>query len=384
MDFSMALYSEINFFCMILLTFVLFKSWHGYSRTGKQRFFHRLLLCSLLFVTVDIGWSQIEQQHFAGAMTLNWIFNTLYYILSGSVTYYWFLYSETAQRSSFVSNRRHRRWCRLPLYLIIVLNLTSCWTGWMFSIDADNAYHRGPLFPLQLLLVYGYLLLTAGKAFYQAHRAATYTKRSEYLALSIYVIPSLIMGLVQLYDPLLPTAGMGNTLGAISVFVNELERKISLDSLTRLNNRFQLDRFLVSRLSHYREDAAKQLFLVVADINNFKSINDQYGHIEGDRALMCVASVFRRALRSGFAARYGGDEFVLLCEAGSQNEVEELCRNLDKMLAQKAALLPYSLTLSMGIARYTRDFQRVEDFIAAADAAMYDQKAGIDWSAVQE
>jgi diguanylate cyclase (GGDEF)-like protein/PAS domain S-box-containing protein len=121
------------------------------------------------------------------------------------------------------------------------------------------------------------------------------------------------------------------------------------------------------------------MFLLFADLDDLKGINDGCGHQEGDRALIAVANVIKETYREpDIIARIGGDEFVVLAiEGTSESSAEDLRlrlhRNLGLFNARKER--SYPLALSMGVVRYDPDQPAsVEGLIAEADKRMYEEK----------
>jgi len=120
------------------------------------------------------------------------------------------------------------------------------------------------------------------------------------------------------------------------------------------------------------------LVLVFCDVDDLKEINDTYGHREGDSALMVTARILRETLReTDLVARMGGDEFTILAlDTGGSGDANIMGRLADKLDAyNRGAERPYTLSLSMGVARRElRDPQSVDDLLAEADRALYEQK----------
>ena len=152
---------------------------------------------------------------------------------------------------------------------------------------------------------------------------------------------------------------------------------VRTDDLTGLNNRGEFDRYLSAATSSISQE--KKLYLLLFDADGFKSINDRFGHQEGDRALRLIA----RALMSEchgtdrFCARYGGDEFVIICRCDDDTVVKQISADMDRAL-QAFVLeeqLPYSLSLSCGYACYNPAAQSLSDLVVAADQSLYHVKA---------
>lgn len=151
------------------------------------------------------------------------------------------------------------------------------------------------------------------------------------------------------------------------------------DPLTSLPNR----RTLFARLTHELARAArlrKELALVVIDLDDFKSINDRFGHHVGDQALRTVATELRRALRPyDLCVRFAGDEFVILMSDTGRETAEAKVRIMQEHIGgfdiEGFAGRRVSLSASAGVAVSPRDGTTYETLLADADRRMYLDKA---------
>ena len=155
-----------------------------------------------------------------------------------------------------------------------------------------------------------------------------------------------------------------------------IERLARTDALTGLANRRTLDEAFQREIAR-AERQAQSLSIVMADLDRFKSINDQYGHIAGDQVLAGAAAVFNRQLRPyDLAARYGGEEFVLLLPGTStENAVAIAERIREEIEKTTIATCPRQITISLGVATWQRG-EGADVLVARADAALYSAKTG--------
>ncbi|HEX9774219.1 MAG TPA: sensor domain-containing diguanylate cyclase [Actinomycetota bacterium] len=158
------------------------------------------------------------------------------------------------------------------------------------------------------------------------------------------------------------------------------------DPLTGLANHGEMQRRLsaeVGRLTRYSSLKGKghRLSLVLLDIDEFKALNDRFGHLAGDAVLKGVAAAIRSAVRSfDVAARYGGEEFaVILPETGSEGAM-----TVAERIRSAVAAYPYAprdgehpvrVTVSAGVATADQSRTTPDELIEAADAALYESKA---------
>jgi diguanylate cyclase (GGDEF)-like protein len=157
----------------------------------------------------------------------------------------------------------------------------------------------------------------------------------------------------------------------------ELETQSVTDQLTGLNNRRG---FLINgdqQLALARRNR-QPVALLFVDLDHFKTINDTYGHAEGDRALIETANVLLRSMReSDVKARIGGDEFVGLAINASEESVVPIRTRLEHALRaiNRERDMAYELTFSVGIFHCPADDQSsIEQLLARADALMYEDK----------
>ena len=145
------------------------------------------------------------------------------------------------------------------------------------------------------------------------------------------------------------------------------------DALTGLFNRRRFEEELDRHIAHgrrYGMDGA----LLLLDLDDFKRVNDEFGHRAGDRVLTAVAVVLNHRLReSDILARFGGDEFAVLMPVGGVAEATELAELLGAAIQDEVPTPAGSLSASVGIALF-RDLSTADEVLSRADVAMYAQK----------
>ena len=150
------------------------------------------------------------------------------------------------------------------------------------------------------------------------------------------------------------------------------------DALTRVANRYRLEQALqqaCERAQRFRQPLA----LIAMDVDDFKPINDRYGHVRGDAALIQVVETLRGCLREqDLLARWGGDEFVMVLPQTSLAEALEVAAQLRRAMAKVEPVEEYALSLSYGVVM-RQDGESQHELLARADEALYRAKgAGKD------
>jgi diguanylate cyclase (GGDEF)-like protein len=157
-----------------------------------------------------------------------------------------------------------------------------------------------------------------------------------------------------------------------------VERQAASDELTGLPNRRLFMRSLATELARAKR-AGETFSVVLVDLDDFKSVNDTFGHDAGDRVLKEFADVLRRAMReSDVAARLGGEEFACLLPVSDADGAHVMAERIRADLATRAIALPdgrsVSITASLGSASYPQA-KSAEALLREADAALYRAKA---------
>ncbi|HDZ09213.1 GGDEF domain-containing protein [Pseudohongiella sp.] len=154
----------------------------------------------------------------------------------------------------------------------------------------------------------------------------------------------------------------------------ELEHLSVTDKLTGLSNRSHLDTLLQQEIERHRR-SGKPMTLVLCDIDFFKRINDEHGHLTGDKILQEVAEVLTRNMRaSDLCGRWGGEEFLIICPDTASDSAAAITTKLGAALAKAPFSLGLRVSLSFGIACQDNSEQQSDQLLRRADDALYEAK----------
>ncbi len=158
-----------------------------------------------------------------------------------------------------------------------------------------------------------------------------------------------------------------------AVRYSEMSKQAMFDSLTNLGNRRYFRQMLESNIARSKR-GSDQLCLVVLDLDNFKQVNDKFGHQLGDTILTEFGQLLRESIRNADQAfRVGGDEFTILVH-GCENSAQILSRRIILQLSRNPLLSQFTVMTSIGIAEFTEDLNS-KSLYELADKAMYSAKA---------
>ncbi len=166
-----------------------------------------------------------------------------------------------------------------------------------------------------------------------------------------------------------------DTIKALHQQISILEKSSNLDPLTRTYNRGALDSF-IGALCDVKDKIPDSRILLV-DIDDFKYVNDTYGHLAGDRVLIFLAKLISSSLRDGDKVfRFGGEEFLILLNRSNDSACESVANRILEGVRSNTLLYKehqIKITLSIGSSKFMKG-DTFESFIDRADKALYEAK----------
>lgn len=377
----------VNVFALIVLLVLLidYSTRQAQTMLHDQRLFRWMMITNIVLLVLDGATWLLNGQVFPGARALNLAVTAGYYSLTPVVSVLYLSFCDIKLGVPVALGRRYRRFYLIPLGINLLLSLWSVQSALLYRIGPDNVYSRGSLLALSFVLSYCLLPLAFVRLFRAGARVRRTGQEGAYLpnragirALLLFPMFPLVGGAILVFYNQVTVVWLTSVFALLIFYLNLQSIEISTDSLTGLFNRRQTDMYLRSLLQDAQR--CQTLCLAVLDINNFKQINDQYGHMVGDHALKMMATVLHAVCgRSTFNSRYGGDEFVIVTKAGGRPRMAGLVEQINRKMAQalKAEQAPYPITISAGIAEWSPEYQTFDRFFAAADMRLYESKASL-------
>ena len=368
---------NVTFGSIIIVVLIFINHFRKYN-TDR---FQRSLFCSLLIfyffsVSADLLFLMFRGVSGGIAHSILYTARSLYYLFL-AFSYY--------LAATFIDYMVFRKTSRAKAILLVgctvfvmhVLLLVFNYShGFYFYIDPEhNVYHRGIYYFLRPAITHSPMLLVLAD-FATNHKTLGKSQIAMFLTLFlVFIAGSAVDFLLTSTYLIWPFADAA--LLYTYFFIVQADSR--MDPLTGVGNRFSFNEF-TDRLSRYI--TGDSWAIVMLDMDHFKAINDTLGHQEGDNALRDMAAIIRDCIKgTDFAARYGGDEFVLTIkvEKGYRDRVEKLIQEMqaevDLFNAKK--IRPFKLEFSYGYDIYTQDGrQPVEEFLNHIDSLMYRHKQG--------
>ncbi len=319
----------------------------------------------------------IDGRDFPFAREMNYIGNIIYYILNGTIAYFWPLFAEYKINGSYKKVKKLAAILAVPLGAAAVLSVTAPLNGIVFTISEDNIYSRGDLFVLPTALIFFYMLWGTVNVYINRRKNGRYM-----IFPAVYFITPIVLGMmVQMFNYGITMSFMGIAIGLTGVYMSTQNESTYIDHLCGVYNRRYYNDFIRSFLNSNQKNPT--ITGVLIDMDDFKSINDNFGHNTGDEALVKFSAVLRKQMNNiGFAVRYGGDEFILITKQSEQEAekvVSGIAEEIEKINASGEN--KYKLAFSYGMTTIKADSSS-DEFLNAMDKQMYEMKKARKASAI--
>ena len=371
------LYCALNLFCISILIMILLQILKSSDKRMSQIVYSWFIISSIILCASDLLWGIIDFSYtWQFSDSVDFGVNSIYHIFTLVSAYMWYLFAESEQETRTTTTKKGLIVSLVPFIMGICMIIGSNWANLVFFINDEGVYERGPLYIVHIAICFFYILLTSSKAFIRSFYKKNYLKKEKYRTLASFCIFPLISGVFQVLLVGSPMISAGVTFAALQVYIRSREQLISVDPLTKLNNRSEMVRYLDSKMKN--RSPGKDLYLFMLDMDYFKKINDKFGHVEGDTAIITVADVLKTITdKAGFfVCRYGGDEFVIVGEVKPEFNPDEFCGLINKSLEEETEKRSkeYQLHLSIGYFKHTPEIKDISEFIASADEYLYRRK----------
>lgn len=364
---------ELYFLSLVIL-FILFINVRKQKTVLlDQKLFYIMIISNFFIILLDSFIFVLNKNHNPSFVILNSIISSLYYMLNPFIPVLWTMYVDFIINRSILRMKKILLISSIPFLINVYFSISSIFTGTMFYIDKSGVYHRGNFFFIVFIISFSYLIYAFSYTIFNKKRI----ENSNYLTLLIFPLPPIIGALIQFLFYGVVLIWQATTISLLLSFIKLQNLYQSTDYLTGLFNRRQLDYYLYDRL----KDSKKEIVLagIMIDIDNFKKINDTYGHHEGDKILKIIATVLKASVSNGaFISRYAGDEFVILINTVNKADLEKTVTSIEKNIQaiNRKNISIEAISISMGYDVYkVEKGSGFDEFLNHIDKLMYKTKA---------
>lgn len=311
----------------------------------------------------------VDGKSFIGCRQLNYISNSLCFIGTVSMGLLWCLYVNLRIYRNFKKISEKMAVLMIPWMIEVIMVLGNLIKpGIMFKVSADNVYQRtgGALAGYITLVIY------LAYSLYMVYHSRKQGVNLSYFPVFYFVCICLAGVLIQLVFYGVTSSWLLTAVTLIFTQMQSYAENIYMDELSGLYNR----RYLKAVLAKRKNTDANSLYGIMMDVNDFKYINDSFGHSMGDKVISTIGNIlFKSIPDAGIAIRYAGDEFIVLLthanKAFVMATINEINKNISRFNDSKAE--PFELSVSMGYAEFGKD-DNAEEFLRNMDDKMYEEK----------
>jgi len=335
-----------------------------FENANKSRRYTILAIMSIILMGLEMESILISNKNDANLVIFNRIVNVLGYVLSPVFVYLLLMFSlHNNEKYTF-----HKKLLSIPLLINTLLSVLSCKTGWIFFVDSQNHYTRGPLFavPFVFCAFYYFLFIIIS-----VKNRDNYDHGDLAALMIIVTVPvlSIVLQIIFL-DSIVIWSSAAISLILYYVFLRELQ--FTRDIQTDVKNRAAFEKEMLQCLKRN-----KSASIISFDVNNLKQTNDKFGHKAGDQLLFEAAQAIKKCFDDiGSTFRVGGDEFCVICEDVPIMIAEHALSNLDQLLITINTTRYIRLEIAYGYAYYDdAGGESIYAVYSEADRLMYIHKA---------
>ena len=368
-------YSSINLVGFIIFGIMLAHDRIGIDRQEKQLKYDRTLMAFMAYFLTDSVWCAVDSELLPNNTVTVLLTSFANYVVMTAITYTWLQYVMALEQLP----KRNKPISQVAIITPFLVSVAVLIVTYFVAPGAliDEQLKTKPAFDVFLVCVpYIYIVAVIIYVAKKAMKEENAKEKRKHLYVGLIPVVTVIGGLMQMIlMPELPIFCFSATILMLGFYIQSMDGQISTDPLTKLNNRGQLERY-VSQSSNLRMEGRKT-FVVMMDVNDFKKINDTYGHAEGDAALVIVAqslvNVVKRHNFPLFLGRYGGDEFVLIIHTLDNEELESVVGEIRESVGEKCKEdeKPYVISMGIGFDELLGVQDTIQKCMQRADGKLY-------------
>ena len=358
---------DLSLFLGLVLAMILVLLRKKRVQSLQSRLFRRMIWSIIALLALDdVLWVMNGK-----APLPLYVVTFIYFLAETLPLILWFCYLDYFIFHSL--DRLRKRWYYIqPFLLVFAILAASIPSGFIFSVDENAIYRRGPGIPLIIgintMLLVAPMILAWFRRKDLGNRALSIILAFDLLPIAGSVAQVLMYETTVLWPSV--------ALAAIFAYLYLENHREIRDYLTGLFNRQQIDDLVQSRISEFRRRGSFALLMI--DMDGFKSINDRFGHKEGDRALVTMAQVLSKSVRNmDSVGRFGGDEFLILLEEDAPQQIHVIINRIQTRLQaiNGRSVKDYRLDFSYGYSIFSPSGHRtIDELHKSVDEAMYAMK----------
>ena len=363
--------------CILLFLVLLIFNRRNLDRQEKQVKFDLALIAFILYFIADCFWAAIADGLIPRERLYVVINDFAIFVLMAAICYFWLDYVMAVVQAP----ERNKRATRLTMLIPLLVSAGALVINYLIAPLAliDKELNATGLYDNYLIFTQtAYLVAVLFYTLKKARQEENPEEQRKLIFIGMLPLCTVISGIIQQAFPYIPIYCFIDALVIIIFYIQSIDARVSVDALTNLNNRGALMRY--ASVSSNLHQESRLTVVIMMDIDKFKSINDTYGHAEGDRALIIVADSLKSVVRTlsmpSFIGRYGGDEFVLIIHPETGTDIDDLMDVIRGIIKKEldSHETQYDLSMSIGYDELKDDEDSIQDCMKRADENLYQDK----------
>lgn len=325
-------YTIGEIFCIVILMLLISSVRRVEQSTTRESWFTRAGLSDVLYLTGNASWRLLLAEGILKTRKAFTAFNILQLIALNMFTLSLFYYAGTLGEYKIVKDKKKAKLLSLPaiIWTAITIILMLVKPDWFVNASTLEPEALGNAFFLAAPVFYSAISLAYAINGIVKNKNMSVKRLYSGIGFSPAIVT--ILEAVDFYYYQVPLFAFSGTVYMCFICCFQLNQSYSLDSLTGLKSRTNLQEYLKDI---YAQKANDQFYFFIIDMNDLRFINNVYGHEEGDRAIKAVAEAINNVLHhhEGMASRYGGGEFLAILKAENGEQADTLMQVFREMIA---------------------------------------------------
>ncbi len=362
---------DINLIAMFMLVMVFLIA---QKRLDQKDVLNKSYMFTIVLVFIQLGVESItcliNGKKDIEFQIISNILHVILYVIAPLLTGLWYILVRRFVAPRKKLSNKHQFMIFLPAIVSGILSILSPFLGIYFKITSEGLYERGSYFLLAIILTHGYFIASI----IHIIRYRSKLVINEMILLILFSFLPIVGAILQglFYGIILAWSTAAFSLVIVYLYLQE--RLVHLDIMTGVWTRRSFDYYMDKRLKQKIIDPFGCIYF---DIDHLKTINDAFGHAEGDFAITEIISRIKGLVRQDeVVARLGGDEFIIVVGGNTLNRLTELISDIQLSLSifNENADKKYKLSCSFGYGLYSSEFKSMDEFLRFIDHQMYESK----------
>lgn len=381
---TMFSYIAIDIVCMLIILLVLWKVNRHLSDFKERGLFNASIISSMTLFASDAIFMAFGETAINIRTIAYYVTNAVYMANCAFLGFIWFLF--VLERLELLPKKGWKKYflyfvSAIPALVLLYFSISARFDSLLFYVTSEGVYVRGPAHFIQPLVDGLYLFASSVINIIFAIKAKNGYERKELFTYAGFVIFPALGMVLQVLVPEIPFSSFGMALSYLILYFFLEENRFMRDEMTGLYNKNQMEKIL-SAFIHEPDSRKKKrsFYLVMMDLDYFKTINDTFGHLVGDEAIQETSACINQKdvfYRYYYAGRFGGDEFILFCSAKDEADFLKIIGAIDARIQlsnKKRGKKSYKLSLSKGYTKVESGDASFQEVIDRADDELYAAK----------